>query len=465
MSEHFDIVFLGGGPAGYQGAIRAAQLGAKTAVVEESFVGGVCLNWGCIPTKTVRASAEAGRTIRRAREYGFKPVEAVSDMAAVIARKERVVGALRSSIERLFEARKVILFQGRGFLVSPQRIEVQSESGTRLIEAARIVVATGSRPAKLPVFPEDPRVFTPDEMLSSPLSPQHLLVVGGGAVGVEMAAIYRELGSQVVLVEAQDRILPQEDSEAVANLLSILNRRKVKVHCGVTVQSVDTTDDSLVVRLSNGLELTPDTILVAVGRKLNSEGLGLETLGVDMDHGRILVDSRLRTNVPGLYAAGDVIGGWLLAHTAFAEGIRAAENALGMGEAPMDYRVIPRCVFSLPEYAAVGLSEEDAQVGHAVKVARFPFKSLGMAQALGELEGIVKIVADSRTDRILGAHIVGPHAADCITEIALAMQAGLPARALMDTIHTHPTLSEAVLEVAQALHGRAIHLPPEAMDS
>lgn len=463
MPEPYDIVFLGGGPAGYQGAIRAAQLGARVAVVEKEFVGGVCLNRGCIPTKTVRASAEAGRIMRRAKEYGFNPVEAIPDMTAILARKERVVHGLRSSIERLFEARAIDLLEGFGRLVAPQRIEVQGREETRLIAAKRIVIATGSSPARLPLFPQDKRILTPDDMLINPVLPEHLLVVGGGAVGVEMAAIFRELGAQVTLIEARERLLSQEDGETVGSLLGILTRRKVKVLCGITPLDAEERGGGYAVRLSNGMELNPDAILVAVGRQRNTAGLGLDELGIDMDHGRIIVDENLQTCVPGIYAAGDVVGNWLLAHVAFAEGIRAAENALGQS-APMDYRVVPRCIFSLPEYAAVGLSEEEAQASHTIKVSRFPFKSLGMAQALGELEGTVKIIADSRNDRILGGHIVGPHAAECIAEIALAMQANLPARMIMDTIHTHPTLTEAVQEVAQALHGRAIHLPPEALD-
>jgi dihydrolipoamide dehydrogenase len=460
MREKYDIAFLGGGPAGYQGAIRAAQLGAKVAVIEERFVGGVCLNWGCIPTKAVRASAEAGRLLRRAKEYGFRAVEAVPDIAAIIARKQRVVTSLRTSIERLFQAHKIDLIEGRGALVGPGRIEVQNGGEAHLVEAAKMIIATGSRPARLPMVPKSPRVFLADEMLDIAYLPQQLLVIGGGAVGVEMAAIFRELGSQVVLVEAVDQILPYEDRETAASLLTILQRRKVKVLCGTMVESVTETGEGFEVRLSNGTELTPDTILQAVGRRFNTEGIGLEQIGIEMERGRILVDKHLQTNVPDHYAAGDVIGGWLLAHVAFAEGICAAEHALGLGSW-MDYWVVPRSVFSIPEYAAVGISEEEAREKYSIKVARFPFKSLGMAQAIGELEGQVKIIADTETDTILGAHIVGPHGADLIAEIALAMKGDSPARLVMDTVHTHPTLCEAVLEAAQALHGQAIHVPPE----
>ena len=459
MPEHYDIAFLGGGPAGYQGAIRAAQLGARVAVVEEKFLGGVCLNWGCIPTKAVRASAEVARTLRRAREFGLQPVEANPDIKAIIARKERVVSGLRASIGRLLQMQRIALVEGRGRLIAPMKIEVEREGQVNLVEAAKVVIATGSRPDRLPLFPLSPRVFLADEILTIDYLPKHLLVVGGGAVGVEMAAIFRELGSQVTLVEVMDGLLPYDDKEMADYLAGVLKRRKITIRCGVQVRAVEEGPENFNCRLADRSDLTPDTILLATGRRFNSEGLGLEVLGVQLESGRIVVDKHLRTNVPGIYAAGDVIGFWLLAHVAFAEGICAAEHALGLGS-KMDYGVVPRCTFTLPEYAAAGVSEAEAAAQHPVKVARFPFKSLGMGQCLGELEGLVKIIAHKETDQILGAHIIGPHAADMIHELALAMRGGLPSRVIMETIHAHPTLSEAVLEVAQALHGRAIHMPP-----
>ncbi|MBM4273149.1 MAG: dihydrolipoyl dehydrogenase [Deltaproteobacteria bacterium] len=426
MPEAYDIAFLGGGPAGYQGAVRAAQLGAKVVVVEESFLGGVCLNWGCIPTKTVRASAEVGRAMRRAKEYGFRPVEASPDIQAIISRKDRVVSGLRAGVGRLFQAHRIALVEGRGRLIAADRIEVERNGRLDLVKAAKVVMATGSRPARLPLFPQSPRVFLADEILTIDYLPKHLLIVGGGAVGVEMAAIFRELGSQVSLVEVMDRLLPYDDAEMAEYLAGVLKRRKIAVRCGVQVSGVQEGAENFAVRLADGTELAPDTILLATGRRFNSEGLGLEELGVQLENGRILVDGHMMTNIPGIYAAGDVIGGWLLAHVAFAEGICAAEHALGLGS-KMDYGVVPRCTFTIPEYAAVGISEAEAEGKHPIKVARFPFKSLGMGQCLGELEGLVKIIAHARTDQILGAHIIGPHAADLIHELALAMRGDFPA--------------------------------------
>ncbi|MGC8658583.1 MAG: dihydrolipoyl dehydrogenase [Desulfomonilaceae bacterium] len=460
--EKFDIAFLGGGPAGYEGAVRAAQLGARVAVIEAKFLGGVCLNWGCIPTKTVRASAEVARTIRRAREFGFEQLNPTPDIKAIISRKERVVTALRGSVERLFQANKVALFQGQGRLVSQHSIEVENEGTAKLVEASKIVVCAGSSPASLDIIPKSPRVFLADETLNISYLPKHILVIGGGVVGVEMAAIFRELGSQITIVEALDRILPGDDVEMATYLRGILQRRKIKILCGVTVTEAAETEEGFDVKLSSGAVITPDTIIISVGRRFNTTGIGLNKLGIEMDRGRIVVDEHLKTNIPSLYAAGDVIGGWLLAHVAFAEGICAAENALGR-DSKMDYKVVPRCVFTIPEYAAVGLSEEQASSQHKIKVARFPLKSLGMGQAMGEVEGLVKLMADAETDQILGCHVIGPHGSDLVAEIAVCMRGNLTSKVVMDTIHSHPTLSEAILETAQALHGQAIHIAPEGV--
>ncbi len=460
--ERFDIAFLGGGPAGYQGAIRAAQLGARVAVVEAAFVGGVCLNWGCMPTKTVRASAEAARVIRRASEFGLGQLAAAPDIAAIIARKDRVVAGLRTSVERLFHAHRIALLRGYGRLVGPHFLEIESDSGTTALEASKIIVATGSSPASLDVIPPGPHVFLADDALTIPYMPKRLLVVGGGVVGVEMAAIFRELGAEVTIVEALDHILYESDAEMASTLARILQRRKIKILCGVRVTAATENAEGLTVKLSNEADVDSDTVIVAVGRKYNTTGIGLEKLGIELDNGRVVVDKHLRTSNASIYAAGDVIGGWLLAHVAFAEGICAAEHALGQ-DARMDYGVVPRCVFTMPEYASVGLSEEAAASSRTVKVARFPFKSLGMAQAVGEVEGLVKLITDARTDQILGFHVIGPHGSDLVAEVAVCMKGNIPSKVIMETIHTHPTLSEAILEVTQAVHGQAIHAVPKRL--
>lgn len=459
MTDTYDVAFLGGGPAGYQGAIRAAQLGGRVAVVEQEHLGGVCLNRGCIPTKTIKASVEVLRLARKGKYFGID-VDGVSpDMPAIIARKNRVVELLRGGVHHLFKQNRVDLYRGTGRLLEPGVIEVTGEDGATRVRARKVVLATGSRPARPgPLAGDIPGVMTTDDILELTAVPASLLVLGGGAVGVEMAVIMAELGSKVTLLEMEDRILPREDAEAATYLQSMLKRRKVKVMTGVRVEQVQ-GGENVTVTLAGGETLEAEKLLVAAGRRANVENIGLENIGLQAGGGPLQVDEHMLTGVPGVYAAGDMTGKMWLAHVAFAEGITAAEHAMGR-PAAMDYRVVPRCVFSTPEYAAVGMSEEEAREQFSVTPVSFPFKSLGMAQAMGEWEGMVKLVVDSKTGQILGGHIVGPHAGDLIAEVALAMQNKVGVRGIMETIHTHPTLAEAVLETAQGALGLAIHMPP-----
>ncbi|MDH7478585.1 MAG: dihydrolipoyl dehydrogenase, partial [Syntrophomonadaceae bacterium] len=457
--EAFDVVFLGGGPAGYQGAIRAAQLGLRAAVVEARDLGGVCLNRGCIPTKTIKSSVDLLYRARRARSYGLEIGSVKPEVKAIIERKDKVVSLLRGGISQLFRANGITLYEGCGRFLSREAIEVEGVKGSVRIRAKKAVIATGSRPL-IPGFfaGGQPGVLTTDEILNISSVPQSLLIIGGGAVGVEMASIMAELGSSVTLLEMQERILLREDGEMADYLTRMLKRQKIKVMTGVSVSEVR-PGERVSLFLSNGQTLEGDAVLVAIGRSPNLEGIGLEEAGLDHRAGPLPVNERMETAVTGIYAAGDVTGGWLLAHVAFAEGIVAAENAAGL-DRRMDYRVVPRCIFSLPEYAAVGMSEEEAKECCPATVAVFPLKSLGMAQAMGEWEGMAKLVVHKDTGEILGGHIIGPHASDLIAEIALAMRHGIPAKGIVETIHAHPTLSEAVLEVAQAACGQAIHILP-----
>ncbi|KAF1085049.1 Dihydrolipoyl dehydrogenase [Sporotomaculum syntrophicum] len=455
----YDVVFLGGGPAGYQGAIRASQLGGRVAVVEQEYLGGVCLNRGCIPTKALRASVEVLRLARKSKSFGINVENVIPNVPAMIARKNRVVELLRGGIEYLFEQNRVDLYQGIGRLLEPGVLEVNEEDGLTKVYACKVVLATGSRTSR-PGFltGEQPGVLTTDDILEMTAAPASLLVLGGGAVGVEMAVIMVELGSKVTLLEREDRILPREDAEAAAYLQSLLKRRKVKVLTGARVEQVQ-GDQNVTVTLAGGDTLSAEKLLLAAGRKVNAENIGLENIGMPVDGKPLQVDEHMLTGVPGIYAAGDLAGKTWLAHGAFAEGITAAEHALGR-PAAMDYRVVPRCVFSTPEFAAVGMSEEEAKAQYNVKSVTFPFRSLGMAQAMGDWEGMVKLVVDSKTEQLLGGHIVGPHAGDLIAEVALAMQNKIGIRGIVETIHTHPTLSEAVLETAQGVLGLAIHMDP-----
>ncbi|MFZ5597117.1 MAG: dihydrolipoyl dehydrogenase [Bacillota bacterium] len=460
-AEVYDVVFLGGGPAGYQGAIRAARLGGRVAVVEKAHLGGVCLNRGCIPTKTIKASVDLLRQARKGKSYGIN-IEGINpDVGAIIARKNRVVELLRGGIRHLFKENRIDLFEGSGRLAGVDVVEVNINDTLQRLRARKIVLATGSRPARPGVVAGDvPGVLTTDDILEISEVPPSLLILGGGAVGVEMAAIMAELGSAVTLLEMETRILPREDAQMAEYLQSMLKRRKVKVLTGAGVAKVE-GGPKVQVTMADGKVLEADRLLLAAGRAANVEDIGLADAGLKHDTGPLKVNRRMETAVQGIYAAGDITGGMWLAHVAFAGGIVAAENAMGM-TAEMDYRVVPRCVFSSPEYAAVGLSEEEARESHPVTAVSFPFKSLGMAQAMGEWEGMVKLVVDAKTSQVLGGHIIGPHAGDLIAEIALAMQNNISARGIMETIHAHPTLSEAVLEVAQGSLGRAIHMsPPE----
>lgn len=457
--ETFDVTFLGGGPAGYQGAIRASQLGMRAAVVEFGHLGGVCLNRGCIPTKTIKASVDVLYRARRAKDYGLEIGFIRPDIGAIIARKEKVVSLLRGGVGQLLRGNGITLYEGRGRLVSPVELAVESEDGTKILKTSKVVVATGSRPLLPgPLAGNKQGVLTTDDILNMSAVPESLLIVGAGAVGVEMASIMAGLGSSVTLLEMADRILPREDSEMTAYLTRMLKRQKIKIITGVTVTEVE-PGDKVRLTLSDSRVVEGDAVLVAAGRAPNIETIGLAEAGLSQGDGPLAVNERMETAVPGIYATGDVTGGWLLAHVAFAEGIVAAENASGL-ESRIDYRVIPRCVFSIPEYSAIGLSEEDARERFPAASFSFPLKSLGMAQAMGEWEGMVKLVVHKITGEILGGHIIGPHAGDLTAEIALAMRHGIPAKGIVETIHIHPTLSEAVLEAAQAACGQAIHILP-----
>lgn len=459
LEDSFDLLFLGGGPAGYQGAIRASQLGLRTAVVESRDLGGVCLNRGCIPTKTIKTSVSVLEHMRRAREYGLCAADIGFNMGAIVERKDKIVGLLRNGIAQLFRANGIALIEGYGRLVSPSEVKVTSDDGERLLQAEKIVIATGSRPLwPEPFLPGTRGILGTDDVLDLHNVPASLIVVGGGAVGVEMASILAGLGSRVTIVEMEERILPREDREMVTYLARMLKRRHVQILAGVTTTGLETEVNPRVT-LSDGRTLLAEAVLIAAGRLPNVEGIGLENVGID-PRGPLKVNARMETEIPDIYAAGDVKGGWWLAHVAFAEGIAAAENAAGQ-ESPMDYRVVPRCVFSTPEYGAVGMSEEEARTRFDAECLVFPLKSLGMAQAMGDWEGQVKLIVERETGQLLGGHVIGEHAADLVAEVALAMRNNIPVQGIAETIHTHPSLSEAVLETAQAACGRAIHIMPK----
>ena len=455
------IIIIGAGPGGYVAAIRAAQLGAEVTVVEKSEVGGTCLNVGCIPTKTLLASVEVLSLIKEATKFGINVGEATPDFAQMISRKEKVVGQLRKGIEYLFKNKKIVLIKGSGKILASGQVEVIKDDGSKEeLSTDKIIMATGSESARPDLFPfEGERIITSREALSLEKIPESLLIVGAGAIGVEFACIFAALGTEVTLVEMLPQMLPTEDVEIARELEKQLQQKKIKVHTGTKIEKAESSKLKVESTLSSGEKIETEKVLVAVGRKLNSDNLGLEEAGIKTEKGRIVVNERLETNLAGIYAVGDVVGGVLLAHKASSEGIVAAENAGGQ-DSVMDYRVIPSCIFTRPEVASVGLTEQKArEAGHEVRLGKFPFRALGKAQAVGQVEGMVKIIADAESDEILGIHIIGPQATDLIAEGVLAIKVEVTAEELGQTIHAHPTLSEGLMEAAHAVHARAIHLP------
>lgn len=456
------IAILGAGPGGYVAAIRAAQLGARVTVIENRSLGGVCLNWGCIPSKTLLSVIELGERLKQAREFGLQlsepPVYLPSQM---VERKNRVVGGLVKGIATLLKQWGVSHVQGTGRLVNDRTLRVSLADGTEtVIQADAIVIATGSSLSPSPMFPVDGYdIMTSREALEIPRVPERLLIVGGGVEGCEFASLYAGLGSQVTVVEILPRLLPLEDEEISAFIERELKKRKVRIMAGNSVKSVARTDAGIRTGFADGTELVCDAILVSAGRRCHSSGIGLEDIGVQLGAKEaIKVNDRLETDVPGVYAVGDVVGKAMLAHVASAQGKVAVDNIMG-NATTMNYDVVPAGIFTLPEIGRVGLTEEQIRErGITPKIGRYRHTALGKAHAVGNTVGFVKILADPQTDRVLGAHLVGAHAADLVHEAALAMQFNAKARDMADMIHAHPTHAEALMEAFEDIEGRAIHL-------
>ena len=457
------LAVVGTGPGGYVAAIKAAQLGARVTVIEEDEVGGTCLNWGCIPTKTMIGSCEVLAKVRELDKFGMQlKGEVIASLPRIMERKDKVVGIQVKGIRSLFKSWGIELRMGRGVLKSPNSIEVaKKDGGSETVEADRVLIATGSRPARIPILPFDgERILSSSDALRLKEIPGSLLIVGAGVIGSEFACIYRELGTEITMVEMLPRAVSTEDEEISEQLEREFKKKKIKLIKGVRLEKVDVGPDGVHAYLSDGKELSAEKTLVSIGRAFNSDGLGLETIGVKKgDRGNILVNSRMETDVSGIYAVGDVTGGMLLAHVASAEGIVAAKNALGE-ECEMDYSVVPAAIFTSPEIASVGLREHEAvDKGIAFRTGHFQFRALGKAHAMGEISGFIKFISEEKTDKVLGVHIIGPHASDLIHEAAVALKAGLTTREIAETIHTHPTLSEGMKEAAEDVLGEAIHVP------
>ncbi len=464
MAIQKDIAILGSGPGGYVAALRAAQLGAQVVVIEEAAVGGVCLNIGCIPTKALLRSAEVYRSFGRAKSFGLKLEGSVTpDWPAIQARKARVVKRLVGGVELLLRKAGVQVIQGRGRFVSPRVLEVTTAEGKPRVECKQVVIATGSRPMQLPLPGMDlPGVIDSTGALALEELPERLLIIGGGVIGVEFADIFNAFGVQVTVVEMLDSLLPLMDAELGPALAKVLNKRRVRMHLDSRVTGAEAVEGGLkatVATPKGDIEVEADKVLVAVGRRPNVEDLGLEVAGVHVEKTGIPVDEQMQTNVPGVYAIGDVTGAWQLAHVASVGGEVAVEHALGH-EAKIDYKTVPGCVYTEPEVASVGLTEAQAvEQGYEVQVGKFPLSANGKALTYGENDGFVKIVAETGFGEVLGMHIFAPHASDLIHEggLALALEATLDE--VVATIHGHPTLGEAVREAALEVRGEALHLP------
>ncbi len=460
------LTIIGAGPGGYVAAIRAAQRGARVTLVEAAEVGGTCLNRGCIPTKTLIASADAVNRVRDAETLGVTlPGPAGINLERIRERKNKVVATQVKGVRALLKSWGVDLVEGRGTLLSPRQVRVTRKDGSiGDVECDRVILATGSRPARIPGFPFDgDSVITSDEAVELRQVPPRLLIVGAGVIGSEFAFIYRSLGSEVTVVELLPRALSTEDPDISALIEREMKKAKIRLLTGAAVDRIERGPDGMVTILGNGERMTTNQVLVSIGRSLNSEELGLQTIGIlTGKRGEIVVDDRMETNVPGVYAIGDVTGKMLLAHVASRQGIVAAENALG-GDVRMDYSVIPAGIFTMPEIGSVGIRENEAAERHLdYRVGRFPFRQLGKAHAMGEITGMVKIISDGATDKVIGVHICGAHASDLVHEGALAIASGTTAAQLGALIHAHPTLAEAVMESAEDVHHEAIHVPRPA---
>ena len=462
--DRFDLVVIGSGPGGYVAAIRAAQLGLKVACVERhATLGGTCLNVGCIPSKALLDSSEHFAFARdHAAAHGIR-TSVELDLAAMMKRKDQVVRDLTRGVEGLFRKNQVARFTGTGRIVAAGVVEVAGGQGTETLATERILIATGSCAAALPGVTFDGRhIVHSTGALALPEVPRRLLVVGAGAIGLELGSVWKRLGSEVHVLEFMDRILPGMDRASALLLMRALERQGIRFSFGASVQAAAVEGGQVRVTLVQGGESRDeecDVLLVAVGRRPFTEGLGARELDVRMDEqGRILVDEAWRTNVAGIWAIGDVIPGPMLAHKAEEEGVAAVERMAGRA-GHVDYGCVPSVVYTWPEFASVGLTEDGAKErGIEVAVGTFPFLANGRARAMGEKDGQVKLVADARTDRVLGAHIVGPHASDLIAELVFAMEMGASAEDVGRSIHAHPTLPEAVKEAALAVGRRAIHI-------
>ncbi|SHM94840.1 dihydrolipoyl dehydrogenase [Mucilaginibacter sp. OK098] len=461
---NYDLIVIGSGPGGYVAAIRASQLGLKTAIVEKESLGGVCLNWGCIPTKALIKSAEVFEYINHAAEYGIKVGSSEIDFEAMIKRSRGVADGMSKGVQFLMRKNKIDVVMGTGKLKSKGTVTVTNASGeTQDITAKHIILATGGRSRELPNLKQDGnKVIGYRQAMVLPKKPESMIVVGSGAIGIEFAYVYNAIGTKVTVVEFLDNIVPLEDEEVSKQLSRILKKQGINIMTSSNVESVDSSGDicKVQVKTATGVEtLEAEIVLSAVGISTNLEGLGLEENGVQTDRGKVVVDDFYKTNVEGVYAIGDIVKGQALAHVASAEGIICVEKIAGQSPHPLDYNNIPGCTYCSPEVASVGYTEKAAKAaGYEIKVGKFPFSASGKASAAGAKDGFVKLIFDAKYGEFLGAHMIGHNVTEMLAEVVTARKLEATGHEIIKSVHPHPTMSEAIMEAAADAYGEVIHL-------
>jgi len=461
----YDLIVIGSGPGGYVAAIRASQLGLKTAIIEKESLGGICLNWGCIPTKALLKSAQVFEYLNHSQDYGIK-INGTGevDFGAVIKRSRGVADGMSKGVQFLMKKNKIEVINGFGKLKSKGVVEVKLNDGTtKQITATSIILATGGRSRELPNIKQDGvKVIGYRQAMILPKQPKSMVVVGSGAIGIEFAYFYNSIGTKVTVVEYLDNIVPLEDEEISRNLQRILKKQGINILTGANVESVDSSGElcKVNVKTATGMEvIEAEIVLSAVGISTNIEGIGLEEVGVKTERGKVLVDDYYKTNIDGVYAIGDIVKGQALAHVASAEGIICVEKIAGQNPHPLDYNNIPGCTYCSPEVASVGYTEKAAkEAGYEIKVGKFPFSASGKASAAGAKDGFVKLIFDAKYGEFLGAHMLGYNVTEMIAEVVTARKLEATGHEIIKSVHPHPTMSEAVMEAAAAAYDEVIHL-------
>lgn len=462
---NYDIIIIGSGPGGYVAAIRASQLGKKVAIVERSEIGGICLNWGCIPTKALLKSAQVYSYAKHAAEYGIKlPGEAVVDFEAVVKRSRTVAEGMSKGVQFLMKKNKIEVISGFGKLKAANTVEVEAADGSKKeLTAEHIILATGARSKELPNLKQDGvKIIGYRQALTLPKLPKSMVVIGSGAIGSEFAAFYNTMGTKVTLVEFLPAIVPLEDEDVSKQLERSFKKDGMEVLTNSSVEAVHVQGDICEVKIKtpNGeIVKEAEVVLSAVGITPNIENIGLETLGIKVEKGKVLVNEYYETNVKGVYAIGDIVPGPALAHVASAEAIVCVEKIAGLNPEPVDYSTIPACVYTTPEIASVGMTEKEAkEKGHEIKVGKFPYMASGKASAAGSKDGFVKLIFDAKYGELLGAHLIGLNVTEMIAELVVARKLETTGHELIKAIHPHPTMSEAIMEAAAQAYGEVIHL-------